>query len=68
MFKKSKHMHHHTVSTRGNLPDTLQASSDAVREDAMTPMARHVPVGNIAPTQDHWGTEQPTPALGSGTL
>jgi len=66
-MKKHK-MQHHTVSTRGNLPETIQSQNDALREEAMTPMSRHIQPGTIAPTQDHWGTEQPTPALGSGTL
>lgn len=59
---------HHSVSMSGQLPETIQSANDAVREKAMTPMANHVPVGNIAPSQDYWGQQQPTPALGSGTL
>ena len=70
LFMKKKHPidKHHTVSTSGNLPESIQSVNDAAREDAMTPMARHIPVGNIAPSLDHWGTQQPIGALGSGTL
>jgi hypothetical protein len=65
--KKTSINQHHTM-TMGRLPEAIQADNDAAREQAMTPMLNHIPVGNIAPSQDHWGTQQPIGALGSSTL
>lgn len=65
--KKTSINQHHTV-TMGRMPDAIQGESDAVRDQAMTPMANHIPVGNIAPSQDYWGHQQPTPVLGNSTI
>ncbi|HYT45862.1 MAG TPA: hypothetical protein VEP90_26280 [Methylomirabilota bacterium] len=68
MSKKNK-MKHHT-QTGGRTPENIQQENDQARDQIMTPPTpdQFVRPGNIAPTLDHWGTQQPTPALGSGTL
>jgi hypothetical protein len=64
-----KHSRHHTENS-GKSPETIQQENEQARDAAMTPPTpdQFVRPGNIPPSIDHWGTQQPTPVLGNGTL